>query len=215
MLDDLAARYGRTLREEKWRLYCHFFPPRPGERILDVGVSALDDLPNENYFLRKYPYPGQVTAVGVDDLEPLKVVYPGVKFIQADGRNLPFEESSFDVVHANAVIEHVGPRSEQRAFLAELIRVAGEGFVTTPNRWFPLEAHTRLPVVHWLPRRFMIKAFDLLGKPEHGIWLLSARQFEKLFPRNVEVRLINNRIAGWPATISSLFLRSGRQGGEM
>jgi hypothetical protein len=24
-------------------------------------------------------------------------------------------------------------------------------FVTTPNRWFPIEFHTVLPLVHWLP----------------------------------------------------------------
>ncbi len=26
-------------------------------------------------------------------------------------------------------------------------------FVTTPNRWFPIEFHTVLPLVHWLPKR--------------------------------------------------------------
>src|SRR5258708_4616087 len=31
-------------------------------------------------------------------------------------------------------------------------RVAGKVFVTTPNRWFPLDPHTLLPLVHWLPR---------------------------------------------------------------
>ena len=30
---------------------------------------------------------------------------------------------------------------------------SGSVFVTTPNRWFPLEVHTLLPFVHWLPGR--------------------------------------------------------------
>ena len=52
---------------------------------------------------------------------------------------------------SNAVIEHVGGRAEQRRFVDESLRVAPRAFVTTPNRWFPVEVHTRLPLVHWLP----------------------------------------------------------------
>jgi len=35
--------------------------------------------------------------------------------------------------------------------VAEALRVAPRVFVTTPNRWFPIELHTRAPLVHWLP----------------------------------------------------------------
>ena len=35
----------------------------------------------------------------------------------------------------------------------ELCRVARRVFVTTPNRWFPLDPHTLLPFAHWLPPR--------------------------------------------------------------
>jgi hypothetical protein len=205
MIDDRAAQYGRRLREAKWRLYCHFFPPRRGERVLDVGVSSMHELPNENYFLKQYPYPEQITAVGVDNLQRLEVIYPDVTFLQADGRDLPFDDLAFDAVHSNAVVEHVGPRADQRAFISELTRVAKGGLVTTPNRWFPLESHTRLPLVHWLPRPFMIRAFELSGRPERGIWLLSERQFRELFPDDVQLKVIKNRIAGLPATLSSIF----------
>ena len=37
-------------------------------------------------------------------------------------------------------------------------------FVTTPNRWFPVELHTRLPLVHWLPDGVAHRAYDLAGK---------------------------------------------------
>jgi hypothetical protein len=36
--------------------------------------------------------------------------------------------------------------------IAECIRVARRGVcLTTPNRWFPVEVHTQLPLIHWLP----------------------------------------------------------------
>src|SRR3712207_8757780 len=109
MLRRLAVRYGLASREAKWRLYSRSFPPRLGERVLDVGVSRFDDLPGENYFLRRYPYPQQVTAVGISDLGELRSRYGQIRFIEADGRRLPFEDGAFDVVHSNAVVEHVGP----------------------------------------------------------------------------------------------------------
>ena len=39
-------------------------------------------------------------------------------------------------------------------FLQELMRVARHGYVTTPNRYFPVETHTRVPLLHiLLPKR--------------------------------------------------------------
>jgi hypothetical protein len=200
-LSRLASARGVESREAKWALYSQAFPPREGERILDVGVSRLDDLPGENYFLRHYPHPSQVTAVGVHDLTELTELYPEIEFVQADGRDLPFEDGAFDVVHSNAVIEHVGERREQAQFVSELVRVAKNGFVTTPNRWFPVEPHTHVPLFHWFPRRPAL----LLLRREWPIWLLSRRTFRGLFPACVDVELRVQRMGGWPATLVAIF----------
>ena len=63
-------------------------------------------------------------------------------------------------------------------------------FITTPNRWFPVELHTCLPLVHWLPDAVSHRAYDLVRKP----WakqnrLLGPRSLARLFPR--EVRIVN------------------------
>jgi hypothetical protein len=90
--------------------------------------------------------------VGIDDATFLEQMYPGLRFVRADGRALPFENCAFDHVHSSAVLEHVGSRGEQAQFLRELWRVTRQSlFVTTPNRGFPVEFHTVLPLVHWLP----------------------------------------------------------------
>ena len=84
--------------------------------------------------------------------------------MQGDACALPFADGSFDVVFSNAVIEHVGDIDRQRLFVAEALRVGRRVFLTTPNRWFPIEVHTRLPLVHWLPERAAGRAYDLTGK---------------------------------------------------
>ena len=38
-------------------------------------------------------------------------------------------------------------------------------FITTPNRRFPVEVHTRLPFVHWLPDRTAHRVYRAVGKP--------------------------------------------------
>jgi SAM-dependent methyltransferase len=205
LLKSLATRYGLASREAKWQTYCRFFPPCVGETVLDVGVSRFDN-PRTNYFLRRYPYPHQLTGVGVTDLSDLHRRHPSVRFIQADGRELPFEDRTFDVVHSNAVVEHVGPLPEQARFIAELARVARGGFVTTPNRWFPIESHVHVPLIHWLPRPAAVFALRVLRiRRNWEVWLLSSRRFKRLFPEDVEISFVIQRIAGWPATFTVIF----------
>jgi len=141
-------------RERKVRLFLELFDPGPQTTVLDVGVT---DAPfgggsTDNYFEARYPWPEQITAVGTTGLERFAAAFPCVRVVQADGRELPFADREFDLCFSNAVVEHVqGGRAGQRRFVGELCRVARRVFVTTPNRWFPVDPHTLLPLVHWLP----------------------------------------------------------------
>ena len=203
-----AVQIQTRSRTRKWELYEASFPPRPGERVLDVGVSSYDDLPNENYFLRRYPYPSQLTAVGIQDLTELRERFPEVTFVTADGRSLPFSDLAFDVVHSNAVVEHVGTREDQERFVSELVRVGRAGFVTTPNRWFPIETHCKLPFVHWLPRRASLWLLARLGKKKVNWLLLSARGFRSLFPPTVRRTSMSTKVLRWPVTLVLVYRRS-------
>lgn len=150
--DSLPVRMAARARK---RMYEHFLnraAPLPAETLLDVGVTADESYEASNYLEAWYPHKHRITAVGLDDASFLERRYPGVRYRQADGRQLPFESNSFDVVHSSAVLEHVGTRAEQQQFIGELARVARRVvFLTTPNRWFPVEFHSLLPLVHWLP----------------------------------------------------------------
>jgi SAM-dependent methyltransferase len=209
-LSGFASRTHLHCRRARWQTYCTEFPPEQGQSILDIGVSPLVDLPGENHFLRSYPFPDRVTTVSSDsNLDPVRTAFPEVTVLTADGLDLPFGDRSFDIAHSNAVIEHVGPRDAQVRFLAETIRVGHAGFVSTPDRWFPLDSHTNLPVLHWLPRRAFLATLRRLGRLAPGeewvTWLLSSRQFQRLAPSNLELRLVRQRLMGMTAVVTLIF----------
>ena len=202
MLRKLAAEASIRSREEKWRSYEQMYPPRQGERILDVGASAMVDIPWENWFLKRYPFPEQVTAVVLSGAAKLREAFPGVTVVEADGRELPFADGEFDIAHSNAVIEHVGPWPEQQRFMSELVRVGRSGFVTTPNRWFPVESHSQLLFMHWLPRSTAWRLQRRLGHPEADAWLLGPAGFTRLARRGgATPQLHRQRMGGLTATL--------------
>jgi SAM-dependent methyltransferase len=188
VLRQIASGFSRRSRERKLRLFMELLAPGPGTTVVDVGVtdSGVEGAYGTDNFLEAaYPWPERITAVGITGLERFRAAFPSVRCVTADGRDLPFADGEFDVAFSNAVVEHVGGRDEQVAFVHELCRVAGRVFVTTPNRWFPVEVHTLLPVVHWLPRRLHPSSLD-------GIDLLGPREFRALFP--YPVRILNHGV---------------------
>jgi hypothetical protein len=125
-----------------------------------------------------------------------------VKNVVADGRKLPFGDGSFEWVFSNAVIEHVGAWPAQQQFANEIRRVASRGyFVTTPNKFFPLEPHAMLPFYQFLPQRAQRKVAPYSPgylREYEEIHLLSSQQMKVLFP---EARVV---AIGFPVMGNSL-----------
>ena len=172
----LASRLSFRVRQQIFRRFMTAFAPSAATSVLDVGVTSDTRQQESNYFERFYPYPTQVTAVGTEDGSHLTEQYRGLRYQSVEpGNSLPFATNQFDIVFSNAVLEHTGSRSSQAAFLKEVCRVGKRFFITTPNRWFPIEHHTGLPFLHFLPcaayraclRRSAIRRLQL--RPE-GEW---------------------------------------------
>ena len=150
----LPTRVSRYQRQRMFAQFIQEMAPTPENTIADVGATSDRQHDHSNYFEAWYPYKAKVTAVGIEDAAFLEEAYLGVKFVRGSALALPFENGSFDLVHSSAVIEHVGSMENQIQVLSELWRIARLGiFVTTPNRWFPIEVHTVLPFLHYLPAR--------------------------------------------------------------
>ena len=69
---------------------------------------------------------------------------------------LPFDDGSFDIATANAVLEHVSSFENQSLFVRELCRVAQRVFISVPNQFFPIEHHTALPLAHYQNATFKL-----------------------------------------------------------
>ncbi len=157
-------------------------------RILDVGGTAA--------FWRALPglYKAPDVEVTIVNLGSSEHEDGNLVIRDGDALNLPFEDGSFDVVHSNSVIEHVGHWHEMEKMAGELRRLAPNYSVQTPNMWFPVEPHFKLPFVHWLPEQTRACLVEALGRSPktsnaaeatlavQRISLLSAAQLQCLFP---------------------------------
>jgi hypothetical protein len=206
--DSLAIRVTARMRRKMFDCFQTTIRPLPLESILDVGVTSDRTYVSSNYFEAWYPYKSRITACGLDDAGFLEQEYPGVRFVQANGLHLPFADASFDIVHSSAVIEHVGSNSNQLSLIRELHRVARRAvFLTTPNRWFPVEVHTSVPLLHWLPSsayRYILSHTRLrFFADEANLNLLSAAELLDLCGRAgiAGARVDSVRLAGWPSNL--------------
>jgi Methyltransferase domain len=191
MLRRVASQVSLRSRERKLALFRELLQPDAETTVVDVGVTdaAFGSGSTDNFFEALYPWPERITAVGNTGLDRFRAAFPAVRAVQADGRELPFDDGTFDLGFSNAVVEHVGGgREGQRRFVHELCRVARRVFVTTPNRFFPLEVHTLVPFAHWLPPDLRTRVVGARGF--HDVLdPLGPRELAGLFP--YEVRILN------------------------
>ena len=186
MIARAAAAASLRNRRRKLKLFLDFIDPTAETTVVDVGVADAPFGAGEgqalthNFFEALYPWPERITAVGNVPLEHFAQAFPQIPRLVADGRELPFTQGEFDVAFSNAVVEHVGGRADQERFVHELCRIADSVFVTTPNRHFPIDPHTLLPFLHWLPERARPRALA-------GIRPRSPREFRSLFPYTVRI----------------------------
>ena len=172
-------------RSRKLRLFLEELHPTAETSVLDVGADELafgegNGCGTLNFFEEHYPWPERICTRAYDG-SAFRKRYPGIRYVQGDACELPFGDGEFDIVFSNAVIEHVGDRERQRELVSEAVRVGRRAFMT-PNRRFPIEVHTRLPIVHWLPDRIAHSAYRRVGKSfATEIHLLSRRAFARSF----------------------------------
>jgi hypothetical protein len=181
----LYAPFQKYFRTRRMRQFEAMFEPAAKTRIIDVGGYE------QNW--RLIDATPQVLLVNLEDEERRDGRFHKVR---GDGRQLPYEDNSFDIAYSNSVIEHVGDAIDQDAFAAEIRRIAPRYYVQTPNRWFVIEPHLIAAGIHLLPRpltRRLVRWLSVWGwvaKPDQAtidellasIRLVDRKRMQQLFP---------------------------------
>jgi len=123
-----------------------------------------------------------------------------------------FADNTFDLVHSNSVIEHVGTWGNMRRMASEMSRVGRALYVQTPYFWFPIEPHFLMPMLHWLPMSLRCKLAMRMAmgnwpraktmseamEAQYSAVLLDKRMFQELFP---DCAFSFERFLGFPKSL--------------
>lgn len=131
----------KFFRLKRMEQFSRYFGIDQNDHILDVGGTPF------NWIL--LPVHPRVTLVNYHVPEQ---TVEGFNYIVADACQLPFLDSSFDIVYSNSVIEHLENANNQKKMAEEITRVGIQYYVQTPNKFFPIEPHYLAPFIHWLPK---------------------------------------------------------------
>lgn len=164
---------------------------------LDRPIHILDVGGTESYW--------QIMGLDGDDgvfvtllnLTQENVTMPTMSTVVGDARKIQADDSSYDIVFSNSVIEHVGTYQDQMQMAGEVRRIGKRYFIQTPNKYFPLEPHFLFPFFQFLPLKiqiFLLQTFTLgwfektpdankAREIVESIRLLSREEFVALFPQ--------------------------------
>ncbi|MGO8815486.1 MAG: methyltransferase domain-containing protein [Terriglobia bacterium] len=207
-----------NLRAQKLKLLLQLLGAAEQGSLLDLGG-------NQGFsgeFLPLYRRFKKVVVVNVVDSKIKCEGHDGISRVIGDGCCLPFRDGAFDWVFSNAVIEHVGDWKKRQQFAGEIRRVASKGyFVTTPNKWFPIDPHTLVPLYQFVPGRLQRELIRYSPGPMtkyEEIKLLSRGQVQSLFPGSVVLKsglpvFPNSIISYWQVepSLRQGFPHSGQQ----
>ena len=153
--------------------------------ILDIGTTpSLDE--EQNVILTKTIDNKNITCISNQDCQILSQKYPNInEFVIGNAVKMNFQNDAFDIVHTNATIEHVGSYQNQISLIRETVRVSKKYvFIQTPNRFYPIDFHTTLPLIHYLPKNIHRKILKFLGlnfyASEENLNLLSEKNLKNM-----------------------------------
>jgi len=132
--------------------------------------------------------------------------FDNIDCILGDATNLKsVPDQEFDIAFSNSVIEHMGTYDKQEKMAHEIRRVSKYYFIQTPNFWFPIEPHARLPFIQFLPLTLgsfivllkkggRLRDLQMIRSWIGNIRLLRKKELLRLFPDGM---IIKERFLIW------------------
>lgn len=151
-------------------------PPPAGGRGLDIGCQRgglIDQITEET----------GLSWIGIDPiLEENSFTEKGAPIGPGRADSIPYSNAYFDAAILANVFEHIPPGARQQS-LDEIYRVLRPGGVLAgqiPNPYFPIESHSRLPFMGFLPVNLQRRYWRLSRVPwEHDFFVVTMRHLQR------------------------------------
>lgn len=149
--------FQKKFRKKRGKFLKKLYPHIDELKILDLGGS--ESFWKETDIVCNFK---NITILNIKKYENEYINQKNINTVIYDGKVIPFNNKSFDLIICNSVIEHV-PIKNRKFFCDEIKRVGKKFFLQTPSYYFPLEPHFVMPFIHWLPKNigFFLVNFSL------------------------------------------------------
>ena len=165
---------------------------------LDIGTTSDDKNASSNIVIKNIKNIDEFKCIS-DQIVNSDFFHKSLnKSITEEFSENELYDFSSDLVVSNATIEHVGNTLNQKKMLKNIIKLTKKIFVlTTPNKFYPIELHTKIPLIHWFPKSIYRKILKFLGlsfyADEKNLNLLSVNELKKMldiYKIKYEIRFI-------------------------
>jgi len=134
------------------------------EHALDIGTTDDDGFESSNYLIKNLRNIKIYRSISDQKINSKFFSKTLTKSITDNFSHEEIENYSSDLVISNATIEHVGDKNSQIKMTENIIKLSKKIFViTTPNRFYPFDFHTKIPLIHWLPKKIHRKILKIIG----------------------------------------------------
>ena len=160
--------------------------------ILDVGTTEDEKNESSNYLIKNLGEDKNYKSISDQSITSNFFSKSLKKSITDNFTQDEIETFKSDLVISNATIEHVGSFENQIKMCSNIISLSKKYFIImTPNRFHPFEFHTKIPIIHWLPKKFyrsILRSFGLkFFAEEKNLNLLSELDLRSIMKENNQI----------------------------
>lgn len=224
-LSKIVWKFSANARKKRAKLFREKFLIDENTKILDLGSENGTNIYNVLKETKAKPENVFIADIDKNSIEFGRQNYGfNPIFIDEKLGELNFSDQFFDIVFCSSVIEHTTVnKSEvwnyrngkkfkdaawerQKLFAKKIIRLGKQYFVQTPCKTFPIESHTWLPLVGYLPREVFLPILKLSNKfwikgAEPDFNLLGTEEMKELFP---EAKILSEKKYGLTKSVMAV-----------
>ena len=155
------------------------------KNILDIGSTNDGDSKSANHVVKNLGITKKINSITNKKINSKIFNKILIKSITANLKKNIIKNYKADLVISNATIEHVGKFDNQKKMIKNISKLTKKiFFISTPYKFFPIEVHTKIPLLHFLPKnifRYVLKIFKLdFFSKEKNLNLLSIKDIQEL-----------------------------------